>query len=370
MRTLLVGVSTRAIAESARRAGHDVVTIDFFGDLDQKKLCENRSLRECGLPYSAATFLELARGLSYDAVAYVGSLENHPSIVAELSQSRVLLGNPPRTLEAVRDPARLFSLLEGGGFSVPAIVQPGDLLPVTGTWLRKPVRSGGGQGIRAWRGQQLQPGQILEEYIDGVPASASFVADGRRASLLGVTRQLHEAHRFRYEGNIFPLKVPSVTADEIRAIADVVTDAFELRGVNGFDFVLRGARPVLVEVNPRYSASMELIERATGLSIFDVHLAGCERTLPHVAGGEPERYWGKRIVYARTATRVGATGNWLERGMRDVPHPGESFRRGQPICTVLASGPSPETCERQLNIEMEAVLADCSRSAADVRATS
>jgi predicted ATP-grasp superfamily ATP-dependent carboligase len=44
VRILVVGLSTRAIAESAVRGGHRVVTLDYFGDRDQRALVENHAL--------------------------------------------------------------------------------------------------------------------------------------------------------------------------------------------------------------------------------------------------------------------------------------------------------------------------------------
>ena len=81
-----------------------MLTVDYFGDLDQQRLCETHSLRERGLGYSPAAILEVARTLSYDAVVYCGGLENHPDVVAELARDRVLLGNAPETLRRVREP--------------------------------------------------------------------------------------------------------------------------------------------------------------------------------------------------------------------------------------------------------------------------
>jgi len=58
LRILIVGFSTRAIAESAVRGGYDVVTIDYFGDRDQKELVENHSLmRDFQLNFSAKALL-------------------------------------------------------------------------------------------------------------------------------------------------------------------------------------------------------------------------------------------------------------------------------------------------------------------------
>lgn len=354
MKILIVGLTTRAIAESAHRAGCEIVTVDLFGDLDQKRLCENVSLRERGLRYSAAAFVEVARGLAYDAVAYCGGLENEPDLVAELARGRRLLGNGPETLRRVRDPDVLFPFLSSRGFAVPRTLGVGAPLPRAGTWLRKPLRGGGGQGIGFWDGRALPPGVILQEYLEGVPASAVFAADGRHGVLLGSTEQLRAPRGFAYGGNLLPLDAPPAALDEVRAIAEAVTAEFGLRGLNGFDFVLRDGRPVVVEVNPRYCASMELIDRAASVSVFGTHLAALQGALPGAvkAGGGS---WGKAIVYARSTVSVGDTWAWIERGVRDVPHPGEVILKGHPICTVLARGPTRAVCRGLLRAEADAI---------------
>ena len=354
MRILIVGLTTRAIAESARASGCEIVTIDLFGDLDQKRLCENVSLRERGLRYSAAAFLEVARGLPYDAVAYCGGLENEPELVAELAAGKLLLGNGPETLRRVRNPDVLFPFLSSRGFAAPRTIGVGSPLPPAGTWLQKPIRGGGGQGIGFWNGQPLSPGIILQEYLEGVPASAIFVADGRQSVLLGSTEQLRGPRGFAYGGNLLPLDAPPAALDEIRTIAETVTSEFGLRGLNGFDFVLRDGRPVVVEVNPRYCASMELIDHAAGVSVFRLHLAALQGALPttvKVGGG----WWGKAIVYARSTVSVGDTLAWIKRGVRDVPRPGEVILKGHPLCTVLARGPTRAVCRGLLQAEAEAI---------------
>ena len=283
MRILIAGLTTRAIAESAVRAGSEIVTVDYFGDLDQERLCETHPLRERGRGYSAAAILEVARELSYEAVVYCGGLENHPGVVAELARDRVLLGNEPGTLRRVRDPGKLFPFLARRGFAVPETRGETDPLPTAGTWLVKPARGGGGQGVRPWRGQRPAPTQILQERVDGVSASASFMADGRRSVVLGWTEQLHAPRSFRYAGNVMPLEASAAAREEVTGIADALTEEYGLRGLNGFDFILRRDRPVVLEVNPRYCASMELVERASGDSVFALHRAACLGELPELS---------------------------------------------------------------------------------------
>lgn len=358
MRILIAGLTTRAIAESALRAGCEIVTVDYFGDLDQKRLCENMSLRERGTRYSAPAILDATRGLAYDAVVYSGGLENHPDVVVELARGKALLGNGPDTLRHVRDPAVLFPFLAVRGFSVPRTLWPGWPMPRGGTWLRKPVRGGGGQGVGFWNGRRLGPGRILQEFVPGTPASAAFLADGRRCVVMGWTEQLVRAGSFVYAGNILPLGAPPGAFGEVQAIAEALTDEFGLRGVNGFDFVLRDGRPVLLEVNPRYCASMELVERAAGVPVFGLHLAACGGELP-TAGTAGGGFWGKAIVYARTTVSVGDSLAWIERGVRDVPHPGEVILNGHPICTLLAWGPTRRACRAALHAETDAIWREC-----------
>ena len=368
MRVLLTGLTTRAIAESAVRAGCDVVTVDYFGDLDTKRLCPNASLRERGHGYSAAALARVARELPYDAVAYCGGLENHPEAVAALAEGKVLLGNAPETLRGVRDPAILFPFLAARGFAAPETITAGQAaagpLPTTGQWLLKPVASGGGHGIRAWRGEPPGPRHVLQEYMAGVPASAVFVADGRQAVVLGWSEQLHAPTVFRYGGNVLPLEAPAATLAELQLLIQALTDRFGLIGLNGVDFVLQASRPAVVEVNPRYSASMELVERATGVSMFALHLAACRGRLPepslaHAAlhADASPGFHGKAIVYARRSVTVTASLEWLERGVQDVPHPGDVIRKGRPICTVLAEGSSRAGCLAALRAEEAEILA-------------
>jgi uncharacterized protein len=66
---------------------------------------------------------------------------------------------------------------------------------------------------------------------------------------------------------------------------------------------------------------------------------------------------GKAVLFATEDLRVPDTSEWTTRGIRDVPHPGEAIARGRPICTLVATGPSPES-----------VLADLEARAAALRA--
>jgi predicted ATP-grasp superfamily ATP-dependent carboligase len=65
-------------------------------------------------------------------------------------------------------------------------------------------------------------------------------------------------------------------------------------------------------------------------------------------GGRP-RVIGKAVVFARSDVVMPDTSGWLaDTTVRDVPRPGQSIRRGQPVCTVFADGSTLEACHAAL----------------------
>jgi len=376
VRILIVGYSTRAIAESAVKGGYDVLTLDHFGDRDQRALVPNVALRrDLDLPFSAEALLEASQDLDFDAVAYASNLENHPGVVEALAQRGTLLGNPPDVLRKVRDWATLRAVCDVEGIPHPTTLLPGeegDADPAA-RWLRKPVRSGGGHAIREWEGERLDEDHVLQRHVAGRPASAAFVADGTRSVLLGVTEQLIGrkalgAWGYAWCGNILPLALGSAAELEtvlegVERMAAGLTRRFGLRGLNGIDVVVtRGLdgrpRPWLVEVNPRYTASMGLVDRAYGLSVFDSHVASFAGDLPAFSLREAlqqKRLYGKGIVYAERDVATPDTTRWRSLGRRDIPFSGERIDAGHPVCTVLAEGESREACWAGLVAEAEEV---------------
>ena len=132
-----------------------------------------------------------------------------------------------------------------------------------------------------------------------------------------------------------------------RALAEAVTAEFGLVGLNGLDFIAQDGVPFPIEVNPRYSASMELVEASLGIRA--VRFARTRLSWRPSAAPPPGRaVTGKAIVFARRAVRVGDTRRWQFRNIADIPHTGEEIGRGHPICTVFAEGRGVDECRAKL----------------------
>jgi uncharacterized protein len=332
------------LADLAMRDGQRVVALDLFGDLDLRRTDAGVVTRG-GL----TALVDAAVTERPGAVVYGASFENHPALVARLGERHVLLGNAPTTLRAVRDPQRLGAALRDAGLAFPRTfaAAPDDR---SGPWLRKPLRGGGGTRVRAWLGGRLPAGAVVQECIDGVACSAAAVGDGVDAVVVGLTEQLVGERTFgvrghRWCGNVVPPRLPAGELDallrEARAICSCLASAFALRGLFGVDFIWDGERAWTIEVNPRPTASLEAIEAAYGLRVFDAHLRGCAGERPQLAI-ERRGAAGKAVLFATEDVVIGDSERWLERGVRDVPHPGERIAAGRPICTVVTTATTPE----------------------------
>jgi len=366
---LLVSVSARMLAELAAGAGYDVVALDRFGDLDLQRLCPSVSvLRDLGGRGGMATLVDAAAEIGAPSVAYGAGLENQPALVARLAAGRELLGCSPETLERVREPALLGASLRAAGLAYPETFGAADAARRADRarrWLRKPVRGGGGRGVRAWRGEALDGQVVVQERIAGLACSAAAVASRGSAVVLGLSEQLvgHRglgARGYAWAGNVAPPRLGAAEQQALAVAAQVIcahlAAAFELHGLFGVDLVWDGERAWVVEVNPRPTGSLECVQAAHGVGVFAAHVAACAgRPLP-IASGSAAQAAGKAIVFATQDVRVGDTRDWPARGIRDVPHPGERIAAGHPICTLISLQESPQ-----------AVLADLEARAATLR---
>lgn len=385
--TLATGIAIRPLAQSARRAGVDVVAVDLFGDRDHRASVPLLSLRDAGVEhYSAEALVRLSDRVEAREAVYGADLENHPSLVARLADGRRLLGNPPDVLRRVRDPFRLSDALGDAGLPAPAVRAADDLPPAdrSSRWLVKPRRGGGGQGVRRWRPDEPIPEEAyLQERIGGAPVGVVFLADGRSARLLGVTEMLvgeraFGASGFTYCGSLVRLRPgetpvpPGIEADRrsgdglvdaARTLVERLTAAFGLAGLNGVDAVVppggtADGRLWPVEVNPRWTASMELLEGRGGPTLFEAHRGVCLGRLPEpgsAARGRrvQERVVGKAILRAPADARAPdlaglAAGEPDRVRLADLPDPGEALPAGGPVCTILAEGADRAACVARL----------------------
>jgi predicted ATP-grasp superfamily ATP-dependent carboligase len=374
---LIFGASARAAAFSALRAGLTPWCADLFADADLVQRCSVRRLPAEGYPRG---FVALAESIPSSPWLYTGALENHPDIIATIARRRPLWGVDRRALEIVRSPSRLCAILESEGIRCPAISEghvPNES-PGQARWLRKPLRGAGGTGIHWWRkGEKRkgrQSGHFLQEYIEGESRAACFVGTAEQAIFLGATRQfigenwLHAA-AFHYCGSIGPLILGGAEQDIMKLLGNVLAVHCGLRGIFGVDYIVRGGSPWPVEVNPRYTASVEVLEYGAGVPAMSLHRAVFDPDAPP-ANPKPRAAGlvGKAILFARAPVNFPNDGPWTPTlrspspiedipEFADIPHAGEPIEARRPILTFFARAETETACLE----ELKAIAADLDR---------
>lgn len=334
---LIVASSGRMLAEAAHEAGLQAVVVDLFADSDTRRhAVEVRHAPSLALRCVAPMLDELKKRHRIARAVYGSGLECHPETLAYLHRHFRLLGNSPDVFLMLRRKAEFFAALGALDIPFPKVA----FTPPAGeSWLVKPMQGQGGVGIHRFdAGRPVGPDVYWQKYQSGVPGSVLFLADRRRASVVGFNRQftinLGPGLEFAFSGLINHSTLSADQQAQVSGWARRCTRAFGLRGLNSLDFIHDGAHVYALEINPRPSASMQLYD-----GMLARHIEACGGVLP--AASAQQGFSGLQIVYATGDARVAEDFVWPE-GARDIPDGGAVCRGGQPLCTLFAQGDAPQ----------------------------
>jgi predicted ATP-grasp superfamily ATP-dependent carboligase len=362
-RIAVVGASVRAAAASAVRAGFQPLAADRFGDDDLVRIAP--TTRVTDYPQGLLGWLEQLAPQPA-AWMYTGALENHPGLVDTMAAECPLWGNPGPVLRAVRSPWRLAETLGAAGLLFPETRRSPAGLPPAGSWLVKTGRGAGGIGVKQLKDDHRPSGLqgvVYQRRVAGDPAAAVFVAVGGAAKLLGVVHQLVGQDwlgtgEFQYCGAIGPFPCADTTLAEIERIGNALADRFGLIGLFGVDLIIDGHRVWTIEVNPRYTASVEVVERAAGVHAVAAHVEACrQKRLVFGQISRAAETYGKAILFAKRrvvvsenfadwASRESQAANWPT--VADLSPAGTIVDAGHPVMTIFASGATAGDVENRL----------------------
>jgi predicted ATP-grasp superfamily ATP-dependent carboligase len=362
---LLIGASVRAAAQSAHRAGFEPCAIDLFGDCDLRQIARVRV--SAGYPGDIPA---IAEELPEAPFVYTGAIENSPEVLTELSRHRTLWGNDPSVIDRVRDPYRLQAFLTESSFPTIPLRKDDDSPTDPAGWLVKPYRSAHGSGIRYASGRPVGDACYFQRLIPGVSVGAAFLANGKDCQLIGTHRQLvglskDASQPFRFCGAVAPAGLAPEMNRTIAEIGSALVQLSGLRGLFGCDFIVNSEGPFLLEVNPRYTASMELWELLFDRALIGDHVRACrDGVFPEPVTSLPESEILKLIMYAPQSTIVPER---LEEAVRetpgarlaDLPESGHSLDFGHPVCTLLVSAKSSAELDSTVNAAIQSVGRAC-----------
>lgn len=387
---LVVGFNTRPLATSLNLAGYRVFAVDFFGDQDLFPHVEDSLIvcKEFGANYETMKsiyhqyLLKLSFSLldKYPHIEYliIGSglddaYDERIQFFQKLKDQKCpikSLNNDVDTIKNARDIRTLYKLLDKNKFKHPISIEANQFnfqnpelhFPVI---LKKKQSSG---GVNIYKIDSFQKyiflkkklgmkefdlkQWIVQEYIDGLPISCNVISDGAKAKIISINRQiigekfLNAPKEFIYCGNIVPANLLQEDNDLISEISIFLTKALKLRGINGFDYVLKNHYPFLMEINPRIPGSLTASERAFGINLLDLHIQSffkdkwqeIENSLNRIKNPQ---FATKLVFFAPKAINSSLIKeiNKIEH-VHDKSIPDHDIYKNEPVCTVLYTGSS------------------------------
>ncbi|MFX1278948.1 MAG: ATP-grasp domain-containing protein [Promethearchaeota archaeon] len=382
---LVIGFNIRPLAYSLKNAGYEVYAVDFFGDMDlypNVKDClivkkefktSYNSIKE---PYSKLfpdlTIKMLINHPNVDFLIIGSGLddayEEREEIIQYLKSKRkkiLNLNNDIQTIKKARDIEFIYEFLKSNRISVPFTV-PYENLDSNKTnfnfpCVLKKVKSAGGINVfkidnpeaftaivETLELKDFNPSEwVIQEFIRGIPVSCTTISNGKECELISINQQiignqiLNPPKQFMYCGNIVPAKLPSKDKKLISKLSKMLSIELGLKGINGFDFVLKDHYPYLMEINPRIPGSIGASELSLDLNLLDLHIRSF---LPNewknvkisIKTKKINGYSTKLIFFSpkQINPQLISKINQIQ-FIHDKSEPIKDLQKGEPVCTIL-----------------------------------
>ncbi len=401
----IVGFSARAAAQCAARDGLGVIAVDMCADRDLIPECEMH------LRLNDANWPNILNA-KYPAVPmlFTGGMEHRSSSIDQCHRVAKRFGATGEQVRAMRNLDSWAEWARGAGIAWPITVrdahQSSSMLAKDPRrrWLLKSLHSAGGTGTidvtaTLSLGDSIpleQENRYIQERLPGESIGVTFLSSEFGCAVVGAALACpsdtpSRTKEFRYDGSVGPIPLSNLQYCQLQRFAECVWRKTELRGLWQADFLLHEDTWTLLEVNPRWSASMDLLDYAkdyakdnaiapsTGLGLVRSHCdAICcslskstfeqfshtgwnlsDATIP----SESNTMLGKRIVYADDTIRISQAQSdswWSRRWHRevladegdcffaDIPEANTTVESGGPLLTVMSKGNSVESILKAL----------------------
>ena len=342
-KVIVIGNNVRNIACSARRAGYTVYALDRFGDMDTQKcatkakIIENMEERE--LQRNIGSFGDvdaIILGPGFEHLKFENALNNPEDIMEEAGNKSKL----PKKLSSMGIPHPGTESIDNADvLGFPLMVKP-----ISGSGGMKNIVVRNVEELNLFRERRDSYEFIAQEFVEGIPCSASVISTGDEAVVVAVNEQLIGIPwltrlPFAYCGNVTPFETKF--REEMETYSKQIAIEFKLQGSNGIDFMQTDKGVYVIEVNPRFQGSIDTVELSTGLNVFDAHIKSFSGELPELR--ETQCFAANNIIYADKKFEINrdisdTLVKYMSKGKAaDIPRHGQEISPDEPVTTVLAT---------------------------------
>jgi predicted ATP-grasp superfamily ATP-dependent carboligase len=338
LKALVLGINTRPVVNSLKKLGFYVYSVSYYApedlNADEKYYLINPlshgRLRE---NYDENKLIEIADNLA-DEVDYIFITSG----VFEFENSKIprwdnIVGNEPKKINEISNKYKTYKKLKNLGFNIPETKKINNKTQLYGfleefkSCILKPIYGSGGGVIKLESNDfyidkvinEIKFPIIAQEYIGGKSFSANFIGN----TFITFNKQI--IIKGMYAGNSTPyINLPKRF---IKIFSEVI-ESFELKGMNGIDFLIKYNEPYIVDINPRILGTYETIEMSASQNLARVLLNN-----NYAKDFKPKEMYIKRILFAKEKIIANISKRDF---IYDIPKKNAVIERGEPIATVIA----------------------------------
>jgi len=393
---LLIAISARPYVKALKQAGYYVVVIDGFLDQETRFFADEVYQVAYDLDgFKANDLLSVLDQISLlvPALGYVigSGLEARPNLISKINQRYRLIGNAPSIIQALKSPDVFFTKLQPLGLSVPEW-QTADagVCPMVerSEWLKKRIGGAGGTHITEVKSYTsiLPENEYYQAKLTGKAVSVLFMAFpqktlGLAPLVVGFNAQWcdeNENAPYQIGGIASNVTLESEVEKTLVNAVSTVSAAFGLVGLNSLDVIIDEQQVFVLEVNPRFSLSLDLylqdyINHAQ-VNLLALHIYTClqcdqssenrqieikhaiQKILAyHKTNMSMLKKRAIGIVYADEACTIRAQTSWPD-WVVDKPSDSAVYQSGWPICSVTAQANSIAQVRKEIARKKQLVI--------------
>lgn len=337
---LVVAQSARFLAQQAAREGYRVRAADQFNDVDLLRVCEKTlsipDINSASIADIGQSILRLADNEPAVLLAGTGAEIFYP-IFNQLPSQISLANNKSICFEQCHQPGKWFALLKKLQIPHPPTCfdRPESS---SAPWLFKPATGWGGVGIQPLTSATDNQSGFYQHHVEGQPFSVLFFADRNGWQWLSTQSQHSLPDRFIHQQLRSHFKLTASSKTQIIAIINKLNRALPLRGFNSIDCILTQQEVVLLELNPRPAASMQLLDST---SLISAQIGTCrddEAIRLQTTSSQQTLVY----LFAPHSGHIRHAAYWPD-NCHDLPAAGQFVRHGEIVCSALI--PTTDTLE-------------------------
>ena len=366
---VLAALSGRGVVCSSQKFGCKLGVMDVFGDKD----CQISAAfwRHIGTCVPGQTVIDSEKFLSSLSVfkingfkgLVIGSgFEGKYDLLRRANEILPLYASPLSVFSYLESPVLFFETLKLLEVPFPQVNLSADSFEELGPdWILKDLGSSGGLGIKKQTGRKSKSSEYFQKRLPGTTVSLSFFADGRNFIPLGYSQPatIQQSNLpFVFCGLDGPIEVDDSINQEALRISKLIVQKFKLRGFNGIDFLISDKAVNFIDLNPRITASFEILQEAHSFCFLEKHIHLTRDILgnTYVPKSFPTMkkkiISGFRVIYAQSDFYMNEhfqESLFNNKFLINIPNRKYFFKKYEPVCSVFLRNNSVLELQRVLD---------------------